>query len=60
MKAYRHQQDAVVRARDGNLALFHDCGTGKTFTALHIIKHWMAKGHAPALVVCPLSIIDAA
>ena len=56
--AYKHQIDALVRAREDNLALFHDCGTGKTFTGLHIIKHWLAKEGRPALVVCPLSIIE--
>jgi len=58
--AYEHQIDALTRATNGNLALFHDCGTGKTFTALHIINYWKAKGEGPALVVCPLSIIEAA
>ena len=55
MRAYRHQQDAVVRARDGNLALFHDCGTGKTFTALQLIKKYRKEG--PALVLCPKNLI---
>ena len=60
MKLYKHQLDALKLARCGNVALFHDCGTGKTLTALHIIKHWKMKGEGPALVVCPLSIIEAA
>ncbi len=60
MKPFAHQQDALTRAKDGNLALFHDCGTGKTFTALQIIKHFRDQGEGPALVVCPLSIIEAA
>ena len=60
MKLFSHQQEALIRAKEGNLALFHDCGTGKTCTALNIIKHHKAKGYGPALVVCPLSIIDAA
>jgi hypothetical protein len=34
---YRHQIEAIDRAKHGNLALFHECGTGKTLTALHII-----------------------
>jgi SNF2 family DNA or RNA helicase len=60
MKLFKHQNAALARAREGNLALFHDCGTGKTVTALNLIRHWKAKGEGPALVVCPLSIIEAA
>jgi len=44
----------------GNLALFHDCGTGKTLTAIQLIDYWQQHGEHPALVVCPLSVIDAA
>ena len=60
MKLFNHQQKALILGREGNLALFHQCGCGKTCTALNIIKHWKAKGVVPALVVCPLSIIEAA
>jgi len=60
MKLFKHQQDALILARNGNLAMFHECGCGKTATALHIIKHWYALGESPALVVCPLSIIESA
>jgi len=59
-KLYEHQIEGINRGRQGNCALFWDCGVGKTLVALHIIKHWIAKGEGPALVVCPLSIIDAA
>lgn len=59
-KLFKHQQEAISFCREKNTALFHSCGTGKTLTALHIIKHWKAKGVGPCLVVCPLSIIDAA
>ena len=59
-KLYQHQRNAVKRATEGNLALFHECGTGKTLTALKIIEHHKAMGCGPALVVCPLSIIEAA
>jgi SNF2 family DNA or RNA helicase len=60
MRLYQHQQDAVDRATEGNLALFHECGCGKTLTALKIIKHHKEQGNTPALVVCPLSIIESA
>lgn len=56
MKLFNHQQFALDIAKSRNVALFHDCGTGKTLTALSIIKHYGGK----ALVVCPLSIIEAA
>jgi len=60
MELFTHQQSAVGRGREGNLALFHDCGTGKTATALHIIRHWLGIEGGKALVVCPLSIIGSA
>lgn len=53
---YKHQTLAVERGKTGNLCLYHDCGTGKTLTAIKLIEHW----GGPALIVCPLSIIDAA
>ena len=56
MQLYKHQANAVERGKQGNLALFHDCGTGKTLTAIRLIEYW----RGPALVICPLSIIDAA
>lgn len=37
---YRHQIEALERAKKQNLALFHECGCGKTFTALKIIEYW--------------------
>ncbi len=56
MKLFAHQQRGLDRGRDRNLALFWDCGTGKTVTALNLIRHHGGK----ALVVCPLSIIEPA
>lgn len=60
MNLYQHQKDAIALGRNHNVALFHDCGTGKTLTAIELIKHWKLKGEGPALVICPLSIIEAA
>jgi len=69
MKPFKHQTEALERAKGANLALFHDCGTGKTYTALKIIEwFWLKQQNSlvknpefgPALVVCPLSIIEAA
>ena len=61
MNLYVHQRQAIEFAKQyGSFAYFHDCGTGKTCTAINIIKHWKSQGVKPALVVCPLSIIEAA
>jgi len=60
MKLYQHQINAIGRARKGNLGIFHEPGCGKTCTALHIIRHWVAKGCTKILVVCPISIIESA
>lgn len=57
---YKHQQAAIAKGKLGNLALFHDCGTGKTLTAIRLIQYAKSRGKTPALVICPLSIIDAA
>lgn len=34
----RHQKEAVEQGKNRSLALFHDCGTGKTITALALFK----------------------
>jgi SNF2 family DNA or RNA helicase len=69
MVLYKHQQEALGRAMEGNLALFHECGTGKTLTALKIIEYHKQRIQEcrnigiqwnGALVVCPLSIIESA
>ena len=60
MRLFKHQIEGVGIGRQGSRAFFWDCGTGKSCLGLNIIKHWKALGDGPALVVCPLSIIDAA
>ena len=60
IKLFKHQEDAVQKGRQGNLALYHDCGCGKTCSAINIIKSWRRCCDGPALVVCPLSIVEAA
>jgi len=60
MKLYQHQIDAIGKARLGNLAIYHEPGCGKTCTAIHIIRHWIAKGCNRALVLAPLSILESA
>jgi len=58
MTARSHQKVAINIAMHQNLALFHDCGTGKTYSALRIIGYHRLRGCSPALVVCPLSVIE--
>ncbi|HML73361.1 MAG TPA: DEAD/DEAH box helicase [Anaerohalosphaeraceae bacterium] len=55
-----HQKKAAEIAATQNLALFHDCGTGKSLSALSIIDYYKQQGKGPALVVCPISIIGPA
>jgi len=57
---YKHQTEALALCTKGNHALFHECGTGKTLTMLEAIRAFKAQGLGPALVVCPLSIIEPA
>lgn len=59
MKLYAHQREMIERGRQQSLALFAECGTGKTAAALHIIRHHLSPGQK-ALVVCPLSVIESA
>jgi len=54
---YSHQKEVRSRAETGNCCLFHDCGVGKTLTALDIIADEIAKGNAPCLVVAPIRLI---
>lgn len=56
MKLWSHQSEALRLAKPcKGFALFHDMGTGKTCTALTLIKEW---SHNFNLVVCPKKIID--
>lgn len=56
MELFAHQQRGIERGKAQSLAYFWDCGTGKTVTALNLIRYHGGK----ALVVCPLSIIEPA
>lgn len=57
---YKHQQTGIEIGNKKSYAYFWDCGTGKTCLMINIIKNLKRQGIYPALVVCPLSIIDAA
>lgn len=60
---YRHQQEAIDFAvkNDGNCALFHDPGLGKTRTCLEIFNRLRQTDPGlRLLVVCPLSLVNSA
>lgn len=53
-----HQKRSVARARHTDLALFHDCGTGKTITGLAIyIDHKRTEPHLRLLVVASPKVL---
>ncbi len=60
---YRHQCEAIAFAtrNDGNCALFHDPGLGKTRTCLETFKQFrLSDSGLRLLVVCPLSLVNSA
>lgn len=60
---YPHQTAAITKAltRNGTLALFHSPGLGKTRTCLELYTQLRrATPDLKLLVVCPISLIDAA
>jgi len=57
---FKHQREGLEYAKEGCRAFFWECGTGKSCLGLNIVKHFKDKGLGPALVVCPLSIIESA
>lgn len=63
MSLYKHQRKAVDFAirSNGNCALFHDPGLGKTRTCLEVFRHHRQVHPAlRLLVVCPLSLVNSA
>lgn len=56
---WAHQEAALEKAKSGNnLGLFLDLGTGKTRTAIEILKwHWDNKRRS-TLILCPLAVIQ--
>jgi SNF2 family DNA or RNA helicase len=62
-KLFNHQKEAINLAmnKNGNFALFHACGIGKTRSALEVFA--LLRAETPALkllVICPKSLINAA
>lgn len=63
MSLYKHQSDAIDFAlrNNGNAALFHDPGCGKTRTSLEIYSRLrVLTPNLRMLVCCPLSLLKAA
>lgn len=60
MKLYGHQIKGLARGKQGNCLFNWECGTGKTALALSLINYYRGRGNGPALVICPLSIIEPA
>ncbi|MBI5643242.1 MAG: hypothetical protein HY954_07180 [Deltaproteobacteria bacterium] len=60
---YNHQREAIPFAikNDGNCALFHDPGLGKTRTCLEVFTHYrLTEPGLRLFVVCPLSLVNSA
>jgi SNF2 family DNA or RNA helicase len=55
---YKHQIAGIERAKQGNLCLFWDCGTGKSLATIKVIEYWKEQGQVPALVVAPLATLE--
>lgn len=63
MHLFEHQQKSIdkIISNKGIGALYWDCGTGKTLTALKIYEHYKASSaNLKLLVVCPISVIEGA
>ncbi len=58
MNLLKHQQEASILAMSRNLALFHDCGCGKTLTALCVAEDYLKVAVDPLLVVCTKKLIN--
>jgi SNF2 family DNA or RNA helicase len=55
-----NQAEAFKIAKDRNLALIHDCGTGKTLTSLLAARYHRSIGNWPALVITLPNLIESA
>lgn len=60
---FHHQNDAVnfTLSRGGNAAILHECGLGKTRTAIEIFKRLRVQNpKLKMMVIAPLSLLNAA
>lgn len=56
IKPWLHQQAAIDVAKERNFySLFHEMGTGKTGTAINILRHWWAPRRkiGRTIILCP-------
>ena len=60
MQLFKHQKEGFRLGMLGSRAFFWECGTGKSCMGLKLIQWHKLKGRGPALVICPLSIIESA
>lgn len=58
LSPFNHQSECFKIAMRQNLGIFHDCGTGKTITALMIANQFKKNMIGPALVVATENIIE--
>lgn len=60
IELYPHQKGAIALGSQENLAIIHDCGIGKTLTAIEIISCLRERisNRIKVLIVCPLSVIE--
>lgn len=61
IQPWKHQLEAIEKAAEMNeYALFFEVGTGKTLTAINILRHWYKRmGQVfPTLIFCPPVIIS--
>lgn len=59
-KLYQFQKDVIKKAiqSDSGFGLFLEPGLGKTFCGLEIIKYLKSNNIYPALVICPIVLIN--
>ena len=55
---FDHQKAVIDIGVKGNVALFHDCGLGKSLSTLSILRHHIKRTGRPALAVCPIKLIE--
>ena len=61
VKPWAHQLNAIEKGSLANeLALFFEMGTGKTMTAINILRHWYLQAGfvKTTLILCPPIVID--
>ena len=60
MQLFNHQSEAIEIGKDRNQLFAHDCGVGKTRTAIEVCKYFidiLNRCGGAALVICPIPVI---